>query len=183
MSRQLLSADDLDPLQRELREQLVSGPRAGFLAGYVPEPGDWPLPGPFGPMLLSPAVGGALQELGAALRYRSDLPADVREIAVVATAAGCDSTYELEHHVPLAREAGVPEGVIGQVLAGGTAIEDRRLGAAVALSRSLVLGASPDVLALRTLEEDLGAAATFELLVVAGYYRLLATVLAAYEIS
>lgn len=176
------SLDDLDDEQRSLVEKLASGPRASFLAEYVPAPGGWPLPGPFGPMLLSPTVGEALQELGASLRYRSRLPDAIRELAIVATAVACQSRYELDHHLPLARAAGLAPDVLDRVLAGGTDLGDPVLSAVAALVGSLVRSGAPSTAGLVAAEEALGEGATFELVVVAGYYRTLATILAAYAI-
>ncbi len=176
------SLDDLDDEQRSLLEKLVSGPRAGFLAEYVPPAGGWPLPGPFGPMLLSPTVGEALQDLGAALRYRSQLPEAVRELAIVTAAVACQSGYELDHHLPLARAAGLAPEVLDRVLAGGADLGDPALSAVAALVGSLVRSGAPSPAGLAAAEGALGAAATFELVVVAGYYRTLATILAAYAI-
>jgi 4-carboxymuconolactone decarboxylase len=177
------SVHELDDEQRDLLARLCAGPRAGFLAGYVPPSGGWPLPGPFGPMLLSPAVGGALQELGAALRYRSRLPDPVRELAIVATAGACGSAYELDHHLPLARAAGLPSEVLDEVAGGGTDLADPVLGAVATLVRSLVRTGRPDADALGAVEDAVGAEAGFELVVLVGYYRTLAAVLAVYAID
>ena len=177
------TVDDLDDHQRALLEQLRRGPRADFLAGYEPSPGGWPLPGPFGPMLLSPTVGGALQELGAALRYRSRIPDPVRELAIVTTAVACRSRYELDHHLPLAQAAGVPPEVLAEVVADGAGAIDPGLGAVVALAQSLARTGTADANALAAVEESLGAETAFELVVLVGYYRMLATILSAYAID
>ncbi|HEY0949418.1 MAG TPA: hypothetical protein VGD85_04425, partial [Nocardioides sp.] len=63
---------------------------------------DLPLPGLAGLAglagLLSPAVGDALQRLGAAVRYRTALPDRAREMAILLVAARWDSAFEREAH-------------------------------------------------------------------------------------
>lgn len=177
-----LSVDELDADQRQLLVDLVSGPRADLLASHQAAPGDWALPGPFGPMLLAPTVGGSLQELGAVLRFQGALPEHVRELAIVTTAATCRSSFELDHHLPLARAAGLEQELLAAV-ASGDDIPDRLLGAVVGISRALAVSGRPDAALVDLVETELGPAATFELVVLAGYYRLLATVLALYAID
>lgn len=176
-----LAAATLDPEQRRLLSVLTSGPRAGFLAGER-SPTGWALPGPFGPMLLAPGTGNPLQALGAALRYAGTLPDATRELAIVTTAATCGSRYELEHHLPLAREAGVPEDLLETVVGGHDCGPHE--GAAVVLAcRQLARTATVDPAVFSTIEAELGPGQAFELLVLVGYYRLLATVLATYQIG
>ncbi len=179
-----LAAETLDDEQRRLLLALTAGPRAGFLASER-SPGGWPLPGPFGPMLLGPAVSHPLQELGLAVRYRGRLSDARRELAIVATAAACHAPYELDHHMPLARAAGVPEELLAAAMDpdgtrhDGSGIDGAIVEACRRLARDGELGAA----LVAELEGELGRAETFELLVLAGYYRLLATVLSAYGID
>jgi 4-carboxymuconolactone decarboxylase len=55
----------LDPEARAVYRRITAGPR-----GASAVDADGRLVGPFNAMLLSPALGGPLQELGAAVRYR-----------------------------------------------------------------------------------------------------------------
>lgn len=152
-----------------------------MLAGERPT-GGWALPGPFGPMLLSPAVGDPLQELGAAVRYRGLLDDATRELAIVATAAACRSRYELDHHVLLARAAGVPQRVLDAVL-GDREVAQQDGAAVVHACGQLARTGTVDPETFAAIEGGLGRPQAFELLVLAGYYRLLATVLATYGIG
>lgn len=178
-----LTEPTLDDAQRRLLDVIASGQRAAFLADER-SPDGWALPGPFGPMLLAPQVGGPLQALGAALRFRGRLDARTRELAIVATAAACGSRYELDHHLPLARAAGVPEGVLGAVVDGAAAESLSEIGdvgtAVVQACRELVATGGVERARMASLESGLGRAEAFELVVLAGYYRLLAMVIAAY---
>lgn len=178
-----LAEATLDNEQRRLLAAIVDGPRGSFLADER-SPDGWALPGPFGPMLLAPGVGDPLQALGAALRYAGRLDDATRELAIVATAAACGSRYELDHHFPLARAAGVPDSVLDAVVDGTEAEllgEIGDVGAAVVQAcRELVATGRVEPGRVSTLEAGLGRAEAFELLVLAGYYRLLAAVIAAY---
>jgi 4-carboxymuconolactone decarboxylase len=181
MSPRPLSEDELNSGQRQLLAKLTSGARSGFLASAEPAPGGWALPGPFGPMLLAPAVGDPLQALGAVLRFGGHIPDDVRELAIVVTAAACESAYELEHHLPLARAAGIADDALRSVTRGAD-LDDPLLTAVAAVSRSLAVRGTADPASLDVIEARLGAEGVFELIVLAGYYRLLATVMSAYGI-
>lgn len=234
-----ISMADLTAEQRQLYDALRRGPRwpagtdrarpepgtpLGPPHGKEPQadPGDhgsaearWPLPGPFGPMLLSPVVGMALQELGVALRFRGSLPESLRELATVAVATACGSGYELERHLPLARRAGVDEETLAWVahtvagsvagrsdgtpgpsdgatfdgVGGSGAVDD--LARAVVHAVQFLTGEgdggfaarSAGAEAMESVHDLLGSAATFELVVLVGYYRLLATVLSVYGID
>lgn len=178
-----LAEPTLDSEQRRLLAAIASGPRAALL-GDERSPDGWALPGPFGPMLLAPGVGDPLQALGAALRFRGRLDPATRELAIVATAAACGSRYELDHHLPLARAAGVPDSVLDAVVDGAEAESLSEMGdvgtAVVQACRVLVATGGIERERMASLESGLGRAEAFELLVLAGYYRLLATVIDAY---
>ncbi|MFC4114910.1 carboxymuconolactone decarboxylase family protein [Nonomuraea zeae] len=94
----------LSPEARALYEKITSGPRGRFMVD--PEGG---LTGPFNAMLLSPPVGDPLQELGAAIRYRSSLTDRSRELAILVVAGHQDSAFEQAAHEPIARDLGVTE--------------------------------------------------------------------------
>lgn len=91
--------------QRAVYEAIAGGPRSN---GPFPlTNADGSLGGPFGAMVHAPDVGGALAELGAAIRYRSSLDARVREIAILAVGATRRSEYEIWAHRLVAAAMGV----------------------------------------------------------------------------
>lgn len=140
------------------------------------------LPGPFGPMLLDPPVGDALQELGVVLRYRGVLTDRFREAAIVAAAAVFGADYELRAHIPLARAAGL-DGKIDALLAGDDSQLDPVLAAVTRAARGLAAqGRVGDADAGR-LVAHLGADGLFELVVLVGYYRILSGILATYRLE
>ena len=110
--------DELSPEQRALYDEIAGGPRSAGPRLFELVDQEGRLNGPFGIMLHSPAVGGALQAVGAAVRYRSVLPDRIRELAVLAVAAHWTSEFELYAHVPLARHAGLTEAEIDGLVAG-----------------------------------------------------------------
>jgi 4-carboxymuconolactone decarboxylase len=69
-----LPPDRLDDDQLALYQAITEGPRARDGRAALID-ADGQLQGPFDPMLRSPVVGEALQQLGATLRYRTSLPA------------------------------------------------------------------------------------------------------------
>ncbi|MFC4943004.1 carboxymuconolactone decarboxylase family protein [Pseudonocardia sp. GCM10023141] len=174
-TRQPLPAE-LEPEQRRLYDAIVSGPRSGIADA------DGRLRGPFGPMLLSPAVGDPLQALGAALRYRSALPARAREIATLLVAHRCDSAYEWAAHVTHGRAAGLSDSEIASLRTAEPAVTDEVEIVVVRVTTSLLDGGDlPEPLVVDA-ERLLGPGTLFDLVTLVGYYRLLAGVLAVYRI-
>lgn len=63
-------------------------------------------------LLNSPPMAEGWEQLLSAVRNRSTLPADVRELVILRVAVLNGAPYEFDAHVPHARAAGVPEAVI-----------------------------------------------------------------------
>jgi 4-carboxymuconolactone decarboxylase len=113
--------DELDDDQRRLAEAILDGPRAGSPFPLTDATGR--LAGPFGVFLHSPVVGEALQELGARLRYRGNLPAPLREIAVLTVAIESGSAFEWWAHRRVGREIGLDSALLDR-LERGEALAD-----------------------------------------------------------
>ena len=136
------------------------------------------LAGPFNAMLYAPDVGHALQELGAAIRFRTSLTPRIRETAILVVAQAWDSAYERSSHELIGRDAGLTEPEIEALRAGtDPGFSDERERVAWSVVRSLVgIGAPADLddreydLAVRTLGEQ----ALVELSTLVGYYATLA---------
>jgi alkylhydroperoxidase family enzyme len=114
----LLAPDGLDDAQRAVYEAITGGPRAGQ-AGTVPitdEAGR--LLGPFAVMLLTPEVGGVLQQVGASIRFGGGLSGRERELAILAVAGTLDSEFERLAHEPAALSLGLTPEQVTAVLAG-----------------------------------------------------------------
>lgn len=174
--------EQLDELQRRLYRTIVGErPQSGALAEAAASGG--PLPGPFGPMLLDPPVGDAVQRLGAVLRQRGVLNAGLRETAIVACAVACGSAYELRAHVPLALASGVDPGDVDDLVAGGPGPADHASACVVGSVQALVRDGALSPPAVEALTDAVGDAGAFELVVLVGYYRMLASILATYGVD
>ena len=139
---------------------------------------------PFAALLNSPELAGKVAAVGEHLRYQSSLPAEVREIATLATARELGSQYEWTHHVPLAKDAGVRDEVID-------AIRDetppRKLlpkeAVFIQLAQELLRDRRARDTTYSAVEHLLGRQGTVELVVTIGYYALLAYAMAALEVE
>ena len=89
-----IPADQMTEAQSAVVEAIVSGPRGS-------------LPGPYVPLMRSPELMDITQKLGEYLRFRSPLPANVKELAILVIARLWDQGYEWAYHLPLALKAGV----------------------------------------------------------------------------
>lgn len=172
---------ELDPAQLALYRAITGGPRgAGPQAFPLAEP-DGRLRGPFSAMLLDPALGGPLQELGAALRFAGSLPARARELVILTVAAEVHSGFEQRAHEALGRRIGLTEDELAAVRAGAPLPgPDPVERAAVAAARTLARRAGFDDAAYRAAVEVLSERDLFEVVVLVGYYGALAGVLAVF---
>ncbi|NRQ32006.1 carboxymuconolactone decarboxylase family protein [Nonomuraea sp. NN258] len=130
-------------------------------------------------MLLSPPVGDALQELGAAIRYRSTLTDRCREIAILVVANHCDSAFEREVHEGIGRGLGLTEDQLAALREGGPLdLPDATESAVLRVTRALV--------ARRDLDEqeyaELAEGVVFELTTLVGYYTTLALQLRVFRV-
>ncbi len=82
----VLSSDEMTAEQLDLYREILSGPRGQGPRAVALSSGAGGLAGPFNAMLYAPPVGHALQELGAAIRFRSELPPRIREMRWIMTA-------------------------------------------------------------------------------------------------
>lgn len=178
-----LTPDDLDDVQRDLRERIVGGPRSAGPRHFALEHDDGSLTGPFGVMLHEPALGAPLQELGTAVRYATGLDARTREIAILAVAAATGSAFERDAHEAVGRAVGLDDAELAALSAQAFSSADAREQAAYDLCRRLLAGEPrlPQA-AYDALTEVLGATAITELTVLVGYYRLLADLMHVHDV-
>lgn len=106
----------LTPDQRRVAEAIREGPRGA---------GASVLAGPFGVWLHSPGLADPAQALGAHCRFGTTLPRDVSEFAILLTASRWRARYEFWAHARLAREAGLPDGVIEAIRTGAPFTPER----------------------------------------------------------
>jgi 4-carboxymuconolactone decarboxylase len=175
----VLSSDEMTPGQKDLYREILSGPRGQGPRAVPLASGAGGLAGPFNAMLYAPPVGYALQELGAAIRFRTELAPRIREMAILVVAQAWDSAYERASHEPIGREAGLTDEEI-EALRGGAdpGFADKQEQAAYSVVRALS-GLDPNTADLDDKEYDtavaaLGERALVELSTLVGYYATLA---------
>jgi 4-carboxymuconolactone decarboxylase len=182
-----LEPSGLDPEQRELYDAIAGGPRAQGprLFALVDDSGR--LEGPFNAMLLSPPLGAALQALGAAVRYRSQLPDRAREIAILIVAHSESSAFEVYAHEAVGRQAGLTDAELDALRARHVealdVFADRH--ERVIARATWALATRGDLTESEYLQarDVIGATALFELTTLAGYYRTLALQLRVFAVA
>jgi 4-carboxymuconolactone decarboxylase len=166
--------DDLDPERRALYDAIAHGPRSTGRQGSALTDADGVLRGPFNAFLLSPAVGDALQQVGAAVRYRTALTDRTRELAILMVAARRASAFERDTHEPIGRAAGVTEDEIVVLREGGVpVVDDPHERACLDVTRALLDGDIDDA-TWAACVPPLDEPAVFELCALVGYYSTLA---------
>lgn len=172
---------ELDQERLALHNLIASGPRRS--QARIPLVDDQGrLLGPFGPMLFSPRIGTAVQQVGAALRFDPDLPARLRELAILTVAAHAGSEFEWRAHEGAARDAGVSSDQLQSLLDGALPddLEPAELCAVRATRALLTDGTLHDQLYREALTE-LGQATLAALVWLVGYYSMLALALATFR--
>ncbi len=172
----VLSSEEMTPEQVDLYREILGGPRGQGPRAVLLSSGAGGLAGPFNAMLYAPEVGHALQELGAAIRFRTHLAPRVREMAILVVAQKWDSGYERFSHEPIGRDAGLTEPEIEALRVGadpGFADGPERI--AYGVVRSLVGPAADlDDEQYAVAVAVLGERALVELSALVGYYATLA---------
>lgn len=148
--------------QREVAEEIMSGPRKGLF-------------GPFVPLLHAPALARRVQKVGEYLRFESSLPKDILECAILTVAQRWRSGFEWSHHAPLALEAGVPAPVVDGIKA------EKELDAfpepyrrVISFCREALASGNVGDADFEQAKLSFGLAGVLELLTVCGYYSTLA---------
>jgi alkylhydroperoxidase family enzyme len=171
-----LTPGQLTGEQRRLYDEVLGGPRGQGPQFFPLTEADGTLTGPFNAMLASPPVGMALQRLGAALRYQTGLPDQIRELVILVVAAHLGSDFEWHAHEPLARHHGVTEEVIAAVSARRPPdLADDAQRAAYGLALALLRGEDVPDERYAAAAGALGTRGVFEVSAIVGYYWLLAT--------
>ena len=172
----VLSSEQMTSEQLDLYREILGGPRGQGPRAVLLSSGAGGLAGPFNAMLYAPPVGHALQELGVAIRFRTQLAPRIRELAILMVAQVWDSGYVRVSHEPIGREAGLTEPEIAALRAGADpGFTDKQEQVAYSVVRALT-GPDPD---LDDHDYDTGVAvlgeqALVELSTLVGYYATLA---------
>ena len=175
----VLSSEEMTSEQLDLYREILGGPRGQGPRAVALSSGAGGLAGPFNAMLYAPPVGHALQELGAAIRFRAQLPPRIREMAILVVAQAWDSVYERDSHELIGRDAGLTGRKSRRSAVGADpGFADKQEQIAYSVVRALT-GPDPKRADLDDQEYDtavavLGERALVELSTLVGYYATLA---------
>jgi len=178
-----LEVGALSSQQQALYAELTGGPRSQGRQSFSLTDEAGRLEGPFNAMLLSPRLGGALQALGAEVRYSTSFGGRARELAILAVGYAWRSGFEIYAHERVARSAGLTDADLAAVREGRFGDLDdpgerlvARLAHALASRSDL---ADDEYQAGR---EALGDEGLFELTTLVGYYATLALQLRVFRV-
>jgi alkylhydroperoxidase family enzyme len=115
----IVGKSDLDAEQKVLWDYILNGPRGGSLIGLGESIKC--LPGPFNPWMQIPSFGKLAAEMGERLRFRSVLPGNLRELAILTAGVHWKAEFEFWAHARVARAEGLPDSII-DALRAGTAV-------------------------------------------------------------
>lgn len=176
--------NELTDQARALYETLTGGPRAEGSRLFDLLDDEGRLLGPFGPMLVNPGVGTAVQQVGVALRFGGELAPRVREVVILAVAAHRRSAYEWYAHSAIATSLGL---TAPELEALRTATVPDSLSAveqlAVAVATELLTRRSLDDTAFDGARDQLGLSGFGELVALVAYYDGLALSMAAWQVG
>ncbi len=102
-----LAPENMTDEQRAVADAIAAGPRGAVR-------------GPFKMLLHSPELANCVQQTGAYVRYRCDIPWKLRELAILITAHHLCAQYEWFAHESEARKAGLDDAIIEAVRGGET---------------------------------------------------------------
>jgi alkylhydroperoxidase family enzyme len=167
--------DQLAASARDLYDRIAAGPRAQGPQAFELSDEQGRLHGPFNALLVSPEVGAAVQELGVAIRYKSDLTPRAREIAILELAVLRRSAFEWYAHERVGKAAGLTGTEVSALRAGEPAPTFSPAEALVrATVRLLVREHDLDDDQFTAVAQALGERGVMDLIALVGYYELLA---------
>lgn len=162
--------DALPPLARELSDRLTA--RRGRIDGM------------YRTLLNHPPLLEKVSALGSFFRFEGGvLPPDARELAILFCARHLGASYEWVKHVPPARDAGIPDGVI-------EALRSGRHPEGLSPPHEAVLRAALPVLERMSIPEPVqdaltdayGVEGVVELVVLCGFYVMISGVIFAFDV-
>jgi 4-carboxymuconolactone decarboxylase len=170
-----LTPSQLNAEQAELYDRIAGGERAVGVQAFALTGQDGSLEGPFNAFLYQPAIGSALEGLGAAIRYRTSLSAREREIAILLTAHHRESEFEIYAHEAIAVTVGMTEDEVNALrhLDIGSFTDDRE-GLIARTVISLLQNADLTDAEYTAAVESLGTSQVVELTALVGHYSTLA---------
>jgi 4-carboxymuconolactone decarboxylase len=171
----LLQPEQLTEAQKQLAQNIRSGPRAG-VAGSAAN--NTVLGSPFNVFLRSPEVGEPLQQVGSYIRFKSSLGAKLNEFAILITARHWGAQYEWHAHHRLALQAGLSPSIADDVAhhrkPQGMSVEEEAI---YNFSHELHTQKQVSDATYKAVLDRFGEQGVMDLIAVNGYYTLVAMVL------
>ena len=180
---------DILPTEFTNRQQALFENISGGKRGVESDPATFLNPsgglrGPFNALLYSPAIGDAVQRVGEAVRFEGELPAQLRELAILTVAAHWQAQYEWWAHARIACDVGLPAQIIDGIKAG--ALPQTATAEQIGVYRFV-----RDLIDQRRVSDQryaevvalLGEAQVVELVMVVGYYTLISMTLNVFDVA
>ena len=160
----------MTPEQRRIYDEVMAGPRGSFM-------------GPLRAVIHWPELAEHWQKLGALVRFRTEFPPRLSELAILVTARAWDSQFEWFAHEPIARKAGLAEDTIA-------AIRERRRPSLTDADEQAVYDFAAEMHDTHTVSEPtyaralerFGTLGVVQLTALLGYYTMVAMTLNAHDI-
>jgi 4-carboxymuconolactone decarboxylase len=172
---EVLTRATMTPEQRLVADDIAAGRRS---SAPLQDAGDEVMQGPFNAMLRSPEIGDRAQRLGEAVRFRSSLPPQLIELAILLTARRWTAQFEWYAHERLALEAGLapetPAAIAGGERPGGLDAEQADVHDFV---RELLETGSVSDERFDPVERRFGERGVVDLTVLVGYYTIVSFLL------
>jgi 4-carboxymuconolactone decarboxylase len=177
---------DLDPVQRELYDDIRAGIATGFDA-FPSVDDDGAMIGPWNASIHHPAIGKASWALTQAVDGMGALPANVKEVAILVVAGFHGASYQIYAHVAVAERLGMSLARISSLVA-NLKPADLTADEAVAFAVAYLLrrgGPVPEPtwrLAWRLAIETFGDLGAAQLVYLVGIYAFVSTVLNGFDV-
>ncbi len=180
----IIQPKDFTPAQQRIFESITGGKRKAVSSTGSPLTDEGGLRGPFNALLYSPILGDAVQRVGEAVRFEGTLPAQLRELAILTVAAEWQANFEWWAHEKIAREVGLDEAIITEVKAG-------TLPESAEPAERMIHGFAREVIEQHHISDErytaavamFGEAAVVELVILLGYYTLIAMTLNVFDVA
>ena len=170
--------------QRAFARRFTTGKRAAPSNAFQLADAHGQLTGPASAWLLSPGVGGAVEALGAQMRFELPFSDRARESVILAVAHAEDSAFERFAHEAAGRAAGLDDADFAAIRDGGhPAGADACERLILDTARALLRDGDLDEAGYAATVAELGESGVFELVTLVAYYRMAALQLRVFRIQ
>jgi 4-carboxymuconolactone decarboxylase len=179
-----LDLADMTAEQREFYDKYATGVRASAGTSFPLVDGDGQLMGPPAVWVLSQPLGLALERFGYAIRYELGLSRRAQEIAILMVAQLRHSEFERFAHEQAGRQAGLTAADLAALAAGrAPTLQTAEERAVYEVTRRVLDAHSLTAPEYEEFASTLTVPRLFELVTLIGYYLMLATQLAVFDIQ